>query len=76
MLKNIFQALETLGLNAQKRAIHAQFSNSSLNDQVFLQYVEGTHQLNQGIELQLLCLSTSAVIPLKVLLAVRLPLIL
>ncbi|MCU4390622.1 type VI secretion system tip protein VgrG [Acinetobacter courvalinii] len=65
MLKNIFQALETLGLNAQKRAIHAQFSNSSLNDQVFLQYVEGTHQLNQGIELQLVCLSTSAVIPLK-----------
>ncbi len=65
MLNNIFQALETLGLSAQKRAIHAQFSNSSLNDQVFLQYVEGTHQLNQGIDLQLVCLSTSAVIPLK-----------
>ncbi|MEB6667002.1 type VI secretion system tip protein VgrG [Acinetobacter vivianii] len=65
MLNNIFQALETLGLSAQKRAIHAQFSNSSLNDQVFLQYIEGTHQLNQGIDLQLVCLSTSAVIPLK-----------
>ncbi|USA47503.1 type VI secretion system tip protein VgrG [Acinetobacter sp. C26M] len=65
MLNNIFQALESLGLTAQKRAIHAQFSNSSLNSQVFLQRIDGLHQLNHGIDLQLLCLSTSAVIPLK-----------
>ncbi|MCH7392827.1 type VI secretion system tip protein VgrG [Acinetobacter dispersus] len=65
MSNNIFQALERLGLTAQKRAIHAQFSNSSLNSQVFLQRIDGLHQLNQGIDLQLLCLSTNAVIPLK-----------
>ncbi|ENW81802.1 hypothetical protein F909_01486 [Acinetobacter sp. ANC 3929] len=65
MSNNIFQALESLGLTAQKRAIHAQFSNSSLNSQVFLQRIDGLHQLNHGIDLQLLCLSTSADIPLK-----------
>jgi len=65
MSNNIFQALERLGLTAQKRAIHAQFSNSSLNSQVFLQRIDGLHQLNHGINLQLLCLSTNAVIPLK-----------
>ena len=65
MSNNIFQALERLGLTAQKRAIHAQFSNSSLNSQVFLQRIDGLHQLNHGIDLQLLCLSTNAVIPLK-----------
>ncbi|QHH97737.1 type VI secretion system Vgr family protein [Acinetobacter dispersus] len=65
MSNNIFQALEGLGLTAQKRAIHAQFSNSSLNSQVFLQRIDGLHQLNHGIDLQLLCLSTNAVIPLK-----------
>ncbi|MCH7315610.1 type VI secretion system Vgr family protein [Acinetobacter sp. ANC 3882] len=65
MSNNIFQALESLGLTAQKRAIHAQFSNSSLNSQVFLQRIDGLHQLNHGIDLQLLCLSTNAIIPLK-----------
>ncbi|ENX42865.1 DUF2345 domain-containing protein [Acinetobacter sp. NIPH 2100] len=65
MSNNIFQALDSLGLTAQKRAIHAQFSNSSLNSQVFLQRIDGLHQLNHGIDLQLLCLSTNAVIPLK-----------
>ncbi|TVT79902.1 type VI secretion system Vgr family protein [Acinetobacter colistiniresistens] len=65
MANNIFQALESLGLTAQKRAIHAQFSNTSLNNQVFLQRIDGLHQLNHGIDLQLLCLSTNAVIPLK-----------
>ncbi|MCH7338295.1 type VI secretion system Vgr family protein [Acinetobacter higginsii] len=65
MANNIFQALESLGLTAQKRAIHAQFSNTSLNNQVFLQRIDGLHQLNHGLDLQLLCLSTNAVIPLK-----------
>ena len=57
--------IEQLELSAQKRAIHIQFSNTSLNEQVFLQRIDGTHELNAGIELQLLCLSTSAHIPLK-----------
>ena len=65
MSNNIYNALEQLGLTAQKRAIHVQFSNSSLNDQVFLQRIDGTHELNSGVNLQLICLSTSANIPLK-----------
>jgi type VI secretion system secreted protein VgrG len=65
MANNIYSALEQLGLTAQKRAIHAKFSNESLNDQVFLQRIDGTHELNNGVHLQLICLSTSATIPLK-----------
>ncbi|MDM1786062.1 type VI secretion system Vgr family protein [Acinetobacter bereziniae] len=65
MSNNIYVALEQLGLTAQKRAIHLQFSNTALNDQVFLQRIEGTHQLNEGIQLQLICLSTNSAIPLK-----------
>lgn len=65
MANHIYAALEQLGLTAQKRAIHLQFSNSILNDKVFLQRIDGTHALNQGINLQLICLSTDAHIPLK-----------
>ncbi|UUS56567.1 MULTISPECIES: type VI secretion system Vgr family protein [unclassified Acinetobacter] len=65
MPNNIYAELEQLGLTAQKRAIHVQLSNGTLNDQVFLQRIEGTHELNKGIYLQLICLSTSANIPLK-----------
>ncbi len=65
MFNNIYAALEQLGLTAQKRAIHVQFSNNKLNDQVFLQRIDGTHAINDGIQLQLICLSTNAQIPLK-----------
>ncbi|WP_339352494.1 type VI secretion system Vgr family protein [Acinetobacter beijerinckii] len=65
MFNNIFQALESLGLSAQKRAIHIQFSNQKLNTQVFLQRIDGQHQLNAGIKAELICLSTNATIPLK-----------
>ena len=65
MAINIYAALEQLGLTAQKRAIHVQFSNSDLNHKVFLQRVDGIHQLNDGIHLQLICLATDATIPLK-----------
>ncbi|CAM4426808.1 hypothetical protein F901_03287 [Acinetobacter dispersus] len=65
MLANIFQALESLGLTAQKRAIHIQFSNQNLNSQVFLQRIDGQHQLNGGFKAELICLSTNATIPLK-----------
>ncbi|WP_151956240.1 type VI secretion system Vgr family protein [Acinetobacter guillouiae] len=65
MSNNIYAALEQLGLTAKKRAIHLQFSNSSLNNQVFLQRIDGTHELNVGLSLQLICLSTSSQIPLK-----------
>jgi len=62
---NIFNVLEKIGLNAQKRAIHVQFSNQLLNNQIFLQRIEGQHQLNAGLEADLICLSTNARIPLK-----------
>ncbi|VXA53755.1 Type VI secretion system tip protein VgrG [Acinetobacter proteolyticus] len=65
MLSNIFQALDSLGLTAQKRAIHIQFSNQNLNTQVFLQCIDGQHQLNDGFKAELICLSTNATIPLK-----------
>ncbi|MCU4337278.1 type VI secretion system Vgr family protein [Acinetobacter dispersus] len=65
MLANIFQALDSLGLTAQKRAIHIQFSNQNLNSQVFLQRIDGQHQLNDGFKAELICLSTNATIPLK-----------
>lgn len=62
---NIFNVLEKIGLNAQKRAIHVQFSNQLLNNQIFLQRIEGQHQLNAGLEADLICLSTNARIALK-----------
>ncbi|RZF49856.1 type VI secretion system tip protein VgrG, partial [Acinetobacter halotolerans] len=65
MLNNIFQALSQLGLTAQKRAIHIQFANSALNTEVFLQKIQGQHQLNTGMTAELICLSTNATIPLK-----------
>ncbi|MFW2161014.1 type VI secretion system Vgr family protein [Acinetobacter beijerinckii] len=65
MFNNIFQALESLGLSAQKRAIHIQFSNQKLNTQIFLQRIDGQHQLNEGFKAELICLSTNATIPLK-----------
>ena len=65
MLFNIFNVLEKIGLSAQKRAVHVQFSNELINSQVFLQRIEGQHQLNGGLEAELICLSTSAQIALK-----------
>ncbi|WP_353163245.1 type VI secretion system Vgr family protein [Acinetobacter guillouiae] len=62
---NIFSALQHLGLTAQKRALHIQFSNPDLTAQVFLQRIDGQHGLNQGVSVELICLATSAVIPLK-----------
>lgn len=65
MINTITQVLEQLGLSAQKRAIHAQFSHAALNHDIFLQHIEGTHALNQGLNVELICLSTNALIPLK-----------
>ena len=62
---NIFSAIEKLGLTAQKRAIHVQFSNPSLNQEVFLQRIDGQHTLNVGVKAELICLSTNATISLK-----------
>ncbi|WP_278363136.1 type VI secretion system Vgr family protein [Acinetobacter schindleri] len=65
MLNNIHTILETLGLNLQKRALHIQFSNQVLNTQVFIQRIEGHHQINEGLQAELICLSTNANLALK-----------
>ncbi|WP_130804311.1 type VI secretion system Vgr family protein [Acinetobacter ihumii] len=57
--------LERLGLSPQYRAIHIQFSDASLNAQIFLQRIDGQHQLNLGSQAELLCFSTHADISLK-----------
>ena len=72
MLFNISNVLEKIGLNAQKRAIHVQFSNEELNNQVFLQRIEGKHQLNDGLHAELICLSTNPHIALKQFIGVQL----
>ncbi|WP_228157146.1 phage late control D family protein, partial [Acinetobacter sp. CFCC 11171] len=65
MLNNIYSALEKLGISPQKRALHIQFSNTTLNEQVFLQRIDGEHALSEGLNVQLICLSTSATLELK-----------
>ena len=65
MLKNIHALLERFGLGLQKRAIHVQFSNPVLNANVFLQCIQGTQHINQGLKAELLCLSVNAHIALK-----------
>lgn len=62
---SVSSILERLGLVSQNRTVHIQFSNQSLNQQVFLQRIEGEHTLNQGSVAELLCLSTNAHIALK-----------
>lgn len=62
---SVSSILERLGLVSQNLAVHIQFSNQSLNQQVFLQRIEGEHTLNQGSVAELLCLSTNAHIALK-----------
>lgn len=65
MLSNMNGVLEQLGLGALKRAVHVQFSHAALNAQVFLQRIEGKHALNDGLSVELTCLSTNAHIVLK-----------
>ncbi|ENW20846.1 type VI secretion system Vgr family protein [Acinetobacter haemolyticus] len=65
MIFDVFNFLDKIGLTAQKRAIHIQFANPSLNQQVFLQKIQGQHAINQGMTAELICLSTNAHIPLK-----------
>ncbi|WP_168405032.1 hypothetical protein, partial [Acinetobacter indicus] len=62
---HIHTALEQAGLSPQKRALHIQFSQPALNTDVFLQRIDGKHQLNDGLHAELICLSTNAQIPLK-----------
>lgn len=65
MFNNIYSALEKMGLTDQKCAIHVSFSNTDLNQLVFLQRIDGAHAINEGMNLQLICLSTRNDIALK-----------
>jgi type VI secretion system secreted protein VgrG len=65
MFNNIFQILESVGFLSQHRSVYLQFSDASLNSQVFLQRIDGQHDLNGGMTAELICLSTNAHIPLK-----------
>ena len=64
-LDNINSVLDGLGIGSKKRAIHVQFSNPSLNQEDFLQRIDGQHTLNEGVKAELICLSTNATISLK-----------
>ncbi|MCX5466719.1 type VI secretion system Vgr family protein [Acinetobacter nematophilus] len=65
MFNNIYFMLDKFGLNAQKRALHIQFSQPDLTAQVFLQRIDGHHAINEGLYLKLICLSTRHDIALK-----------
>lgn len=65
MLNNIFNVLDKLGVGTQKRAMSIQFSNAALNTQVMLQRLEGYHGINDGLSVELICLSTNPYIELK-----------
>ncbi|MCO9105623.1 type VI secretion system tip protein VgrG [Acinetobacter baumannii] len=71
MFNNIFQILESFGFISQHRSVYLQFSDASLNSQVFLQRIDGQHYLNQGMTAELICLSTNAHIPLKTFIGVQ-----
>ncbi|WP_418654956.1 hypothetical protein, partial [Acinetobacter bereziniae] len=49
LVNSIYKVLDQLGLTAQKRALHIQFSNPDLTAQVFLQRIDGQHAINQGV---------------------------
>ncbi len=71
MFNNISQILESVGFLSQHRSVYLQFSDASLNSQVFLQRIDGQHYLNQGMTAELICLSTNAHIPLKTFIGVQ-----
>ncbi|WP_223852313.1 type VI secretion system Vgr family protein [Acinetobacter seifertii] len=71
MFNNISQVLESIGFLSQHRSVYLQFSDASLNSQVFLQRIDGQHALNQGMTAELICLSTNAHVALKTFIGVR-----
>ena len=67
MLGTIHQVLSKLGIgfNKDNRVIGVAFNDSILNQQVYLQYLSGDSAINEGLNLQLICLSTDDKIPLN-----------
>ncbi|MDR9778117.1 hypothetical protein RJJ65_36900, partial [Rhizobium hidalgonense] len=67
MLGTIHQVLAKLGIDNDYRTIGLRFSDANLTQQVYLQYFTGHSAINQGLNLQLICLSTNANISLQLL---------
>ncbi|MBJ9722404.1 type VI secretion system tip protein VgrG [Acinetobacter calcoaceticus] len=65
MLNNIFDFLDKIGFASQKRAVHIYFAHPEINNQVFLQRIDGFHAINEGLCAELICLSTNPYISLK-----------
>ncbi len=65
MLNNIFDFLDKIGFASQKRALHIYFTNPEINNQVFLQRIDGFHSINEGLSAELICLSINPYISLK-----------
>ena len=67
MLGTIHQVLTKLGIgfNAAHRVIALTLSNAGLNDQLYLQLVSGQTAINDGLRLELICLSTNDTISLQ-----------
>ncbi|XID74979.1 contractile injection system protein, VgrG/Pvc8 family [Alkanindiges sp. WGS2144] len=67
MLGSIHQVLSHLGIDFNKahRPLQLTFGDPHLNEHFYLQFVCGHTAINEGLELKLLCLSTSAYLPLK-----------
>lgn len=64
-MMQLFNALLHWAINPAHRAITIHFSQSALNQQVFLQRISGSHTLNEGLNAQLLCVSDRHDLPLK-----------
>lgn len=69
VLGTIHQVLAKLGVGFgnHQRAIGLTLSDASLNQQVYLQYFTAHGAISQGLNLQLICLSTNDNIPLNLL---------
>lgn len=65
MLNTINALLQQWGMGSLKRVLHVQFSQPELNQHVFLQRINGRHRLNEGLTIELVCLSTHAQLALK-----------
>lgn len=66
MLKiNVYNFLEKFGLNEKNRTISVKFSNTEINEQLFLNHFSINHEINEGIKAELVCVAINRLIPLK-----------
>lgn len=56
---------ERVGLGFSQRILHSQFSNTTLTSQVLVQCIMGKHEINHGLEFDVLCFSQNPNLELK-----------